>query len=71
MDGHELVSRRIQLEAAPAHGGSTRASLGSSSTRPREFMLSFHLSTPEQPYSAPDAPHVATAFGDLYFRPNT
>jgi hypothetical protein len=35
----------------------------------RAFMLTFHLSTPEQPYSTPDEPHVATGFGDLYFRP--
>ena len=35
----------------------------------REFMLTFHLSTPKQPYSTPDEPHVITSFGELYFRP--
>jgi hypothetical protein len=71
MDGHELVSRRIQLEAAPTRAKYARKPRIVVEAPAREFMLSFHLSTREQPYSAPDAPHVATSFGELYFRPNT
>jgi hypothetical protein len=69
MDGHELGGRRIDIEAATnkaKYGNAERIVIDAPT---REFMLAFHLSTPEQPYSAPDEPHVVTTFGDLYFRP--
>ena len=69
MDGHELGGRRINLESATPKPKYAHAPQIVVNAPAREFMLTFHLSTPEQPYSAPDEPHVATGFGDLYFRP--
>jgi hypothetical protein len=69
MDGHELGGRRINIEAATAKAKYAKAKRIVIDTPRREFMLTFHLATPEQPYSSPDAPHVVTSFGDFYFRP--
>ena len=69
MDGHELGGRRVNIEAARPKAKYARASRVVVEAPAQEFMLSFHLSTPEQPYSELDAPHAPTGFGDLYFRP--
>lgn len=69
MDGHELGGRRIDIEPATAKAKYVNAERIVIDAPRREFMLTFHLATPEQPYSAPDDPHVVTSFGDLYFRP--
>jgi hypothetical protein len=69
MDGHELCGRRVILESATAKRKYVRAPHIVIDAPAREFMLTFHLATPEQPYSAPEEPHIATGFGDLHFRP--
>jgi hypothetical protein len=69
MDGHELGGRRIDLEAATDKAKYAAPQRIVVDAPARTFMLTFHLATPEQPYSSPDDPHVATSFGDLYFRP--
>jgi len=69
MDGHVLVERRVRIEAGspPAKYANTPRIVVDAGAP--EFMLGVHLSTPGQPYSSPEEPHVATAFGALYFRP--
>lgn len=69
MDGHELGGRRIDIAAASAKAKYAAEDRIVVDVPTQEFMLTFHLSTPEQPYSAPDEPHVRTSFGDLYFQP--
>lgn len=68
MEGHELCGRRITLERASAkrkYDAMPRIVIDAPST---EFMLTFILATPEQPYPRPEEPHVDTTFGQLYFR---
>lgn len=69
MDGHELGGRRIDIEAASLKARYADARRIVVEAPARKFMLSFHLATPEQPYSSPDDPCVTTAFGDIFFRP--
>jgi hypothetical protein len=69
MDGHELGGRRVSLESATVKPKYSHMPQIVVNAPAREFMLTFHLSTPEQPHSTPDEPHVPTGFGDLYFRP--
>lgn len=70
-DGYELCERRVSLKAARPKEKYARGPLIVVDVPGSEVMLSFHLGTPEQPYSAPDEPHVATALGDLYVRPSS
>lgn len=69
MDGHHLVGRRIRIDAARPKAKYANTPRVTIDAPAREFMLTFTLATPEQPYSAPDEPHITTSFGDLYFRP--
>jgi hypothetical protein len=69
MNGHELVARRITLANATAKAKYDLLPKIVLTAPAAEFMLSFHLSTDEQPYSPKDDPHVATELGDLYFQP--
>lgn len=71
MDGHHLVGRRINLYAATPRAKYERAQRVTIEAPSPEFMLTFSLATPEQPYSTPDDPHVVTSFGQLYFRPES
>lgn len=69
MDGHYLVGRRISIDRAQAREKYEAMPRITIDAPAAEFMLTIILATPEQPYSAPDEPHVTTRFGDLYFRP--
>jgi hypothetical protein len=71
MDGYELCRRRIYLEQATAKRKYERMARIEIDAPATEFMLTFILATPEQPYSRRDEPHVSTSFGDLYFRPES
>lgn len=70
MDGHELCGRRMSLDAATAKSKYARCPQVVLDAPSREFMLTLHLGTSEQPYFASDEPHVGTELGDLYFRAN-
>ena len=69
MDGYELTGRRVHMADAPLKAKYERAPRIVVDAPSLEFMLWFHLSTSEQPYSAPGDPHVSTSLGDLYFQP--
>lgn len=71
MDGHELCERRVSLRAATPSQKYAHAPHIVVDVPASEVMLGLHLSTPEQPYSAPHEPHVATGLGDLYVRPSS
>lgn len=68
MDGHELCGRRVRLDAATPKGRYARMPNVVVDVPGPEVVLTFHLATPEQPYSAPEEPHVETALGGLYLR---
>jgi hypothetical protein len=68
MDGHELVGRRIHIDRATPRGKYDKLPRIVIDAPAAECMVWFVLSTPEQPYSRADEPHVSTGLGDLYFR---
>jgi hypothetical protein len=69
MDGHELVSRYVDLGSARPKARYERANKIELGAPGPEFMLGIHLSTRGQPVREPSAPHVQTRFGDLHFKP--
>ncbi len=68
MDGHELVTRYVDLTAARPKATYERGHKIELNAPGSKFLLSIRLSTPGQPVKDPSSPHVKTEFGDLHFQ---